>query len=241
MTSLKSSSLLCCFLRSIFFTATCLPLCFSLAMHTIPVEPSPILIKLSRYSRGSPAGRYRYGLILKQHCKEKKKKYSNVQCYLFTSTSSHLGWPQAVVQLWTVHGRLWKVECQSWNPRMEEGMPPGGCKVMKAVSRPPVFKVHTSTQARSLCCPCWTFITLNMPDGSSLNWLSWVSKLYLRGVRRTGLGGEMVVGWRFVMVKHRRIGQMHWRVARRLGVALRLLERRSRVGVATRDLGIGVT
>lgn len=57
-TSLKSSSLLCCFLRSIFFTATCLPLCFSLAMHTIPVEPSPILIKLSRYSRGSPDGKH---------------------------------------------------------------------------------------------------------------------------------------------------------------------------------------
>lgn len=56
-TSLKRSSRLCCFLRSIFFTATCLPLCFSLAMHTMPVEPSPILMKLSRYSRGSPERR----------------------------------------------------------------------------------------------------------------------------------------------------------------------------------------
>lgn len=66
-TSLKSSSLLCCFLRSIFFTATCLPLCFSLAMHTIPVEPSPILMKLSRYSRGSPADRTRCGTALNEH------------------------------------------------------------------------------------------------------------------------------------------------------------------------------
>lgn len=68
-TSLKSSSLLCCFLRSIFFTATCLPLCFSLAMHTIPVEPSPILMKLSRYSRGSPADRSRGGSALKERYK----------------------------------------------------------------------------------------------------------------------------------------------------------------------------
>lgn len=66
-TSLKSSSLRCCFLRSIFFTATCLPLCFSLAMHTIPVEPSPILMKLSRYSRGSPADGTRCGTALKEH------------------------------------------------------------------------------------------------------------------------------------------------------------------------------
>lgn len=63
-TSLKSSSLLCCFLRSIFFTATCLPLCFSLAMHTIPVEPSPILIKLSRYSRGSPVGKHKSSILM---------------------------------------------------------------------------------------------------------------------------------------------------------------------------------
>ena len=53
-TSLKSSSLRCCFLRSIIFTATCRPLCFSWAMQTTPVDPSPIFTKFSRVVLGSP-------------------------------------------------------------------------------------------------------------------------------------------------------------------------------------------
>lgn len=51
----------------------------------------------------------------------------------------------------------------------------------------------------------------------------------------------MVVGRGFVMVKERRVGQMSRRVAGRLGVALRLLERRSGVGVAAHNLGTAVT
>lgn len=47
-TSLNSNSLLCCRRRSIIFTATSLPLCFSVAIHTTPVEPSPIFTKFSR-------------------------------------------------------------------------------------------------------------------------------------------------------------------------------------------------
>lgn len=47
-TSLKSSSRLCCLRKSIFLTATSLPELRTVAMHTIPVEPSPILMKLSR-------------------------------------------------------------------------------------------------------------------------------------------------------------------------------------------------
>lgn len=54
LTSLKSSSLRCCFLKSIRFTATWLPLVLWVAMHTIPVEPSPILIKFSKVDLGSP-------------------------------------------------------------------------------------------------------------------------------------------------------------------------------------------
>lgn len=42
------------------------------------------------------------------------------------------------------------------------------------------------------------------------------------------------------MMKHRRVGQMQWGVAGQLGVALRLLERRSRVGIAAHDLGTAV-
>lgn len=79
-TSLKSSSRLCCFLRSIFFTATCLPLCFSLAMHTIPVEPSPILIKLSRYSRGSPVGK---NMTLSSDATHKTYDLKKLVCSLF--------------------------------------------------------------------------------------------------------------------------------------------------------------
>lgn len=47
-TSLKSSSRRCCLRRSIFLTATSLPELRTVAMHTMPVEPSPILMKLSR-------------------------------------------------------------------------------------------------------------------------------------------------------------------------------------------------
>lgn len=47
-TSLKSSSRLCCLRKSIFLTATSLPELRTVAIHTIPVEPSPILMKLSR-------------------------------------------------------------------------------------------------------------------------------------------------------------------------------------------------
>ncbi len=54
LTSLKSSSLRCCLLRSIILTATTRPLCLSRAIHTTPVEPSPIFTKFSRYERGSP-------------------------------------------------------------------------------------------------------------------------------------------------------------------------------------------
>ncbi|TNN87156.1 hypothetical protein EYF80_002358 [Liparis tanakae] len=43
----ESNSLLCCRRKSIIFTATCLPLCFSVAIHTTPVEPSPIFTKFS--------------------------------------------------------------------------------------------------------------------------------------------------------------------------------------------------
>ena len=32
-----------------------LPVDLSVAMHTVPVDPSPIFIKLSKFSRGSPA------------------------------------------------------------------------------------------------------------------------------------------------------------------------------------------
>lgn len=53
-TSLNKSSLLCCFRRSIFFTATCWPVVFDVAKQTIPVDPSPIFIKFSRFSLGSP-------------------------------------------------------------------------------------------------------------------------------------------------------------------------------------------
>lgn len=84
-TSLKSSSLLCCFLRSIFFTATCLPLCFSLAMHTMPVEPSPILIKLSRYSRGSPVSK----AAQFKACAPLKRKTSPAVCSGVTCKSHH--------------------------------------------------------------------------------------------------------------------------------------------------------
>lgn len=47
-TSLNSSSRLCCLRRSIFFTATSRPELRTVAIHTTPVEPSPILMKLSR-------------------------------------------------------------------------------------------------------------------------------------------------------------------------------------------------
>ena len=51
-TSLNRSSLRCCFFKSIFFTATWRFVLLSRARQTTPVEPSPILIKLSRYSGG---------------------------------------------------------------------------------------------------------------------------------------------------------------------------------------------
>lgn len=54
VTSLKRSSLRCWRRKSIFLTATCLPDVFSKAMQTTPVEPSPIFMKLSRFTRGSP-------------------------------------------------------------------------------------------------------------------------------------------------------------------------------------------
>ncbi len=43
------------------------------------------------------------------------------------------------------------------------------------------------------------------------------------------------------MVKDRRVGQVYWRVAWRLGEALWLLERPSGVGINTRHLGTAVT
>ena len=54
LTSLKSSSRRCCLRRSIFLTATCRPVVRSVEIHTMPVEPSPILMKFSRSWRGSP-------------------------------------------------------------------------------------------------------------------------------------------------------------------------------------------
>ena len=54
LTSLNRSSLLCCLRRSILLTATCRFVCLSIAIQTIPVEPSPILMKFSNLSRGSP-------------------------------------------------------------------------------------------------------------------------------------------------------------------------------------------
>lgn len=65
-----------------------------------------------------------------------------VRCHILLPIP-HLGWQPIEVQLWIAHERLWRVECQSWTPRKEAGRPPGGCKVMKAVSRPPVYKTHT--------------------------------------------------------------------------------------------------
>lgn len=53
-TSLNNNSLLCCFRRSIFLTATWAPVLVWVAIHTIPVDPSPILMKLSKSSLGSP-------------------------------------------------------------------------------------------------------------------------------------------------------------------------------------------
>ena len=53
-TSLKSSSRRCWRWRSIFLTATCLPEERSVAIHTMPVLPSPILTKEWRSPRGSP-------------------------------------------------------------------------------------------------------------------------------------------------------------------------------------------
>lgn len=54
-TSLNNNSRRCCFLRSIFLTATWRPVDLSVAIQTVPVDPSPILVKFSRFSRGSPA------------------------------------------------------------------------------------------------------------------------------------------------------------------------------------------
>ena len=54
LTSLKSSSLRCCLRKSICLTATLRPVLRSTAVHTIPVEPSPIFKKLSSARRGSP-------------------------------------------------------------------------------------------------------------------------------------------------------------------------------------------
>ena len=53
-TSLKSSSRRCCLRRSICLTATLRPVLRSTAVHTIPVDPSPIFRKLSSTRRGSP-------------------------------------------------------------------------------------------------------------------------------------------------------------------------------------------
>ena len=48
-----------------------------------------------------------------------------------------------------------------------------------------------------------------------------VKMQYLRGVWWTRLGGGMMVGRGFVMVKDRGVGQVCWGVARWFGVALR--------------------
>ena len=54
ITSLNSNSLLCCFLKFIFFTATVLRDCFSMAEYTTAVEPSPIFFRMVRAPVGSP-------------------------------------------------------------------------------------------------------------------------------------------------------------------------------------------
>ena len=53
LTSLKSNSRRCCLRRSIFLTAIWWP-SLLVAIHTMPVEPSPIFMKSSRNMRGSP-------------------------------------------------------------------------------------------------------------------------------------------------------------------------------------------
>ena len=52
-TSLKSSSLLCCFHRFIFFTATVRSRDSCLAVYTSPVDPSPIFLKSVKSVVGS--------------------------------------------------------------------------------------------------------------------------------------------------------------------------------------------
>lgn len=63
---------------------------------------------------------------------------------------------------------------------------------------------------------------------------------YLRVVGWAGLGGRVMVGRGFIVVEERRVGQVRWRVPRRLHVALRLLERRPGVGVARHHLRAAV-
>lgn len=68
---------------------------------------------------------------------------------------------------------------------MEVGRPPGGCKVMKAVSRPPVFKTCRLSHL-DVCKLIKVFSSIPPKKPDNI--------LYLRGVRWAGLGGGVVVG-----------------------------------------------
>lgn len=80
---------------------------------------------------------------------------------------------------------------------MEVGRPPEGCKVMKAVSRPPGVKTHVCDLNCFLVI--WShlkqfFFALKSPTGANGLSLVRTSLLYLWGVRWTGLGWGVVVG-----------------------------------------------
>lgn len=81
---------------------------------------------------------------------------------------------------------------------MGAGRPPGGCKVMKAVSRPPGVKTHghelTFVKTLHVSNHMESLKTVFLAHQGLMGYGEGRSLLYLWGVRWTGLGWEVVVG-----------------------------------------------